>query len=122
MVTAATSFSRNGVSDWIIQRVSAVVLLAYTLFILGFLVMNPDLQYSAWRDLFSLTCVRIFSLLALLSIAAHAWIGFWSVTTDYLTTRMIGGKANVLRWLAQAACGIVLFTYVVWGIQILWGM
>ena len=29
MVTAVTSFGRSGVSDWLMQRVSAVILLAY---------------------------------------------------------------------------------------------
>ena len=33
MVTAVTSFGRSGVSDWLVQRVSAVILLAYFLFI-----------------------------------------------------------------------------------------
>ena len=28
---------------------------------------------------------------------------------------------NVLRFLAQVVCGLAMFTYVVWGIQILWG-
>ena len=29
MVTSVTSFSRNGVSDWLVQRVSAVLLGVY---------------------------------------------------------------------------------------------
>jgi succinate dehydrogenase / fumarate reductase membrane anchor subunit len=65
--------------------------------------------------------VRVFSLAALLSIAAHAWIGLWSVSTDYLTERMMGSKANILRLMFQAVVAMALFTYVVWGIQILWG-
>jgi succinate dehydrogenase / fumarate reductase membrane anchor subunit len=28
----------------------------------------------------------------------------------------------VLRFLFQAVCGLVMFIYVVWGIQILWGL
>lgn len=120
MVTAVTSFSRNGVSDWLIQRVTALVLLAYTLFIVGVVFFGPQLNYAEWKGLFGQTWVRIFSLAALLSIAAHTWIGLWSVSTDYLTERLMGTKGTVLRLLFQAFVAVVLFSYVVWGVQILW--
>jgi len=121
MVTAVTNLGRSGLSDWLIQRVTALVLLAYTLFIVGVVFFGPAMQYAEWVALFSQTWVRVFSLAALLSIAAHAWIGLWSVSTDYLTERMMGSKANVLRLMFQAVVAMALFTYVVWGIQILWG-
>lgn len=120
MVTAVTSFSRNGVSDWLIQRVTALVLLAYTLFIVGVVFFGPELNYTEWKGLFAQTWVRIFSLAALLSIVAHTWIGLWSVSTDYLTERLMGTKGTVLRLLFQAFVAVVLFSYVVWGVQILW--
>lgn len=121
MVTAVTNFGRSGLSDWLVQRVSAVVLLAYTLFIAGFVFFGPALDYATWTALFAATWMRIFSLAALLSIAAHAWIGLWSVSTDYFTERLMGPKGNVIRLVFQAVVAIVLFSYVVWGIQILWG-
>jgi succinate dehydrogenase / fumarate reductase membrane anchor subunit len=52
MVTQVANMSRNGVSDWIIQRVSALVLAAYTLLIFGFVVLNPDLDFRAWSGFF----------------------------------------------------------------------
>lgn len=121
MVTAVTNFGRSGLSDWLVQRITAIVLLAYTVFIVSVLFFGPQLGFAEWKALFAQTWVRIFSLGAVLSIAAHAWIGLWSVTTDYLTERLMGPKATVLRLLVQAFIAIVLFTYVVWGIQILWG-
>ena len=72
MVTAVTSFGRSGLSDWLIQRASAVALAAYTLFIVIYLLMNPDLTYAQWAELFSHLWVRVFTLLVLLSIVAHA--------------------------------------------------
>jgi succinate dehydrogenase / fumarate reductase membrane anchor subunit len=115
MVASVTSLGRNGLYDWLIQRVSAYILAAYTLFLLGYLVANPDLTYAQWSGLFSSTSMRIFSLLALLSIGAHAWVGLWTISTDYL-------KATGIRIVFQAVCGIAMFAYVVWGIQILWGL
>lgn len=120
MVTAVTSFGRSGLSDWLVQRASAVVLLAYTVFLGVYLLTHPDLQYEQWQALFACTLVRVFSLLALLSLIAHSWIGLWGISTDYFTDRMMGSRGNVVRWLVQAGGGLLLFTYLVWGIQVFW--
>ncbi|HQN41780.1 MAG TPA: succinate dehydrogenase, hydrophobic membrane anchor protein, partial [Pseudomonadales bacterium] len=42
MVTNVTNFGRSGLHDWLVQRLSALVLAAYTLFLLVFLLINPD--------------------------------------------------------------------------------
>lgn len=121
MVTAVTSFGRSGLYDWLIQRVSAVVMTAYLIFIVGFIATTPEVGYEQWKALYGQLWMRIFSLITLISIAAHAWIGLWAVLTDYLTNRMMGAKATVLRLVAQVVLGVVTVTYVVWGLEILWG-
>jgi len=119
MVTAVTSMGRSGLYDWLMQRATAVVLLAYFLLI-GFVLLG-GVDYPSWKALYSHTWMRIFSLLALLSLGMHAWVGLWAVFTDYLTERLLGTTGNVLRMVAQAVCAVIMFTYVVWGIPILWG-
>lgn len=122
MVTAVTTLGRNGLADWLIQRVTAIVLTAYTIFILAYILCNPDLQYAQWRELFDQTWMRAFSFVVLLSVAAHAWIGLWSVLTDYLTDRLLGPKGLVLRLLVLAIYALVTVGYLAWGIEILWGV
>lgn len=122
MVTNVTSFGRSGLYDWVIQRLTAVVLAIYFVALLGYLLINPDLTYQQWQALFATTWVRIASLLALLALCAHAWIGLWTISTDYLTADMIGAKATAVRFLFQTACVVLMFIYLVWGIQILWGI
>jgi len=119
MVTAVTSMGRSGLYDWLMQRVTAVILLAYFV-VVGFVLLG-GVDYASWKELYSQTWMRVFSLLALLSLAIHAWVGLWAVVTDYLTERLMGTTGNVLRLLVQVGCAIIMFTYVVWGIQILWG-
>ena len=122
MVTNITNLSRSGLYDWMLQRLTAIILGAYTLFLLGYLVWNPDLQFSQWSALFAENWMKIFSLLALLSILAHAWVGMWTITTDYLNERAFGSKSVLVRFPVQVVCFIALFSYVVWGVQILWGL
>ncbi|RMF17791.1 MAG: succinate dehydrogenase, hydrophobic membrane anchor protein [Gammaproteobacteria bacterium] len=115
MVNPATNYGKNGVQDWIVQRLTAVILAIYTLFIIGTLILSGDVTYAGWKALFSLTWVRVFSLMALLSVLAHAWVGLWTVSTDYI-------KPPMVRFLFQLFCGVLLFVYVVWGVEVLWGL
>ncbi len=121
MVTNVTNFSRSGLYDWMAQRVSAVVLAAYVLFLLGFVIANPGLGYAEWHSLFSNNAMRIFSLLTLLALSVHAWVGMWTISTDYLTPMALGKWATAVRFLFQAACGVAMFAFFAWGVQILWG-
>lgn len=122
MVTTVTSYGRSGLYDFVIQRLTSIILATYALFIVAFLVSTPDLTYEEWRGLFDNLWMRIFSLLALASVAAHAWIGLWGVLTDYVTERMMGKKAFVLRSFALLANAIVTIAYLIWGVDILWGL
>ncbi|WP_317933469.1 succinate dehydrogenase, hydrophobic membrane anchor protein [Halioxenophilus sp. WMMB6] len=122
MVTAVTSFGRSGLYDWLIQRVSAVVLAAYTIFLVLYVLLHPELDYGQWKSLYEQLWMRVFSLVTLVSIIVHAWIGLWSVLTDYLTARTMGAKAVVARVLLQVILGAVAVTYTVWGVEILWGL
>ena len=121
MVTNATSLSRSGLSDWLIQRVSAVVLGAYTLCLLGSFIAYPDMDYAQWRSLFDSTAMRLFSLIALLALCGHAWVGMWTVGTDDLTAAHLGKGATGVRLVYQAICVLLILVYLFWGIRIFWG-
>ena len=96
MVTSVTNLSRSGLYDWMAQRVSAVVLAAYFIFLIGYLVANPGIGYAQWHELFASNWMRIFSLLALVALGAHAWVGMWTIATDYLTPN--GCWSTPLPW------------------------
>jgi len=115
MVTSVTNLSRSGLSDWVLQRVSAVILATYAVFIVGYLLCTPELTFGQWKELFSMTSVRIYTLLAVLAMVAHAWVGLWTIATDYI-------KPALIRFLFNAGVIGTLFVLVVWSIEILWGL
>ena len=121
MVTQATAFSRNGVTDWLIQRVSALVLAMYTLCVVGFVALNPGLDFAAWYDFFSHPAMEVFTMFALISTCAHAWIGMWTIGSDYLRPHLMGSVANSLRFIYQIGCVLVTIAYLLWGVNIIWG-
>ena len=122
MMAFLARFTHTGPSDWIIQRITSVLMLAYTIFLVGYVLANPELTYGQWSDLNSLLSMRLFTLVTISAVAYHAWIGMWCVLTDYVTVRLIGPKANGLRKVLQSGLGFILLLYVVWTIKILWGL
>ena len=119
MVTQLISFSRNGLSDWLIQRVSSLILLAYFLFI-GIQIGN-GIDYTSWRELHDSTAMKVFTLFAVGAYVSHAWIGLWTVFTDYLTEYMLGPIGNVVRPALQGLVVLALLVYAIWVIQVIWG-
>ena len=122
MITNVTSFGRSGLSDWLLQRVTAIVMAAYVVFVTFYLLANPDLQYEQWLALNGNLCMKAFNVLTVLSIAIHAWIGLWAVLTDYVTVRLLGPKATLLRILLQLGMIAVTLVYVIWALEIVWGI
>lgn len=122
MVTTVTSFGRSGLSDWLLQRITAVVITAYVICQVGYILSSSDLNYMQWKEFHSSLPMRMFSLLAVLSVAIHAWIGLWAVLTDYVTVRLLGPKATALRLIFQLGMIGVTLLYVIWAIDILWGI
>lgn len=114
MVKVAGTFGRSGVHDYILIRASALIMLAYTLYLIGFVAFN-DIDYASWRGFFSLTLTKVFTLFALIAMLVHAWIGLWQVLTDYI-------KCTMLRGALQFLLTSVAFIYVIAGFVILWSV
>ena len=121
MVMNVTNLGRSGLSDWIVQRFSAIILAAYSLCMLASFVMNPDMDFETWSSIFDNNAMRLFSLITLLALCAHAWIGMWTISTDYMTSLQLGKSATFFRIMFQAGCVLLIAVYLLWGIQIFWG-
>ncbi|WP_375322033.1 succinate dehydrogenase, hydrophobic membrane anchor protein [Aliivibrio logei] len=115
MVANVSSFGRNGVHDFILIRASAIILTLYTLYIVGFCAFGPELTYLSWTNFFGGLFTKVFTMLALLSILIHAWVGLWQVLTDYI-------KPMLLRALLQLGLVSVLLGYFFSGLVIVWGV
>ncbi len=115
MVNRVVTGAHYGLRDWLVQRVTAVVMAAFTLFVAAYLLMQPSFGYDTWIELFSGNVMRSFSLLFLLSLFYHAWIGMRDIVMDYV-------KPAGIRLLIHVLVILALVVYVIWSIQILWGL
>lgn len=111
-IKSATGLTGSGSRDWILQRISAVVLAVYSVVMVGFFLFN-DVNFESWQGFMLSLPMKLFSLVAILSLAFHAWVGMWTVLTDYV-------KSSGLRLVIQSLVIIAVLVYLFWGVMIFW--
>ena len=121
MVAQAGSLTGNGLFDFILQRLTAYFLILYIGFVVFFLVFTGG-SYQQFIALFAHSLFKWMTLLAVVSVAAHAWIGTWIIGTDYIRPLGFGRFATPLRALYHLGCISLNVIYVAWCIHIIWGV
>lgn len=103
-----------GVRDWLAQRVTSLVMLAYTLLVLGIVLWNGGLDHASWQALFASGPFRIATFLFMTALLLHAWVGVRNILMDYV-------KPLSVRLALQIVTLCALVAYAGWTFQILWG-
>jgi succinate dehydrogenase / fumarate reductase membrane anchor subunit len=114
VVKRVVTGAHYGLRDWLIQRITAVVMSLYIVVLAAYVLMQPYLDYDVWTAVFSSQLVRTFSLLFFLSLFYHAWVGIRDIVMDYV-------KPVSARLIIHVLVILVLILYVIWSVQILWG-
>lgn len=113
MVKNLYSFSGNGLKDWVWQRASAAFMFIY-FSLLVILFLYKGLSVEIIKVIFKNNIIKISSVIFLLLYSVHAWIGMWTIGTDYLNNTVVRNVYNLL-----------VFTYIisvlVWGLFIVIG-
>lgn len=80
----------KGSTIWYLQRCSSILILLYVLYVVVFIISSPPILYSDWMVFVSSYIFKITTSLAFMSILIHAFLGLWTIGTDYLTPRTLG--------------------------------
>ena len=102
--------AHNGLSDWILQRATAVILVVYTLILIANLVVVELHGFASWKGLFESLWMKALSIAASISLIYHAWVGIRELWMDYI--KPVGIKIGLqifsIFWLL--GCGIWIVT------------
>jgi succinate dehydrogenase / fumarate reductase membrane anchor subunit len=108
-----TSSSHSGLGEWLLQRITAVYLGLFIIFVgIRFLIW-PIHDHQSWQAWFTLPWVRVIWLFAFFSLLLHAWIGIRSVLMDYV-------KPFYLRLLIAVIFASGLITSGLWVVDVLY--
>ena len=122
MVVGLLSVRNRGLLDFVMQRVSAIVLGLYTFCLLGFLASHSELSQVEWVGFMRSMPMMIFSTVSLVSLCVHAWVGMWTIGTDYIRTFSFGERSTFLRQVYQAFVVALLLIYLGLGSSIIWSL
>ena len=107
--------SMIGSTLFFVQRFSAVFLLAYTIWLATFFIFNQPFEFSAWEQFTNQQTFLIFTSLVALIILLHAFIGLWTIGTDYFTQRTIGFFNLQVAQYANLIRGGYTLLFITWG-------
>ncbi len=103
----------SGLTAWLVQRLSALYLLFFSLLVGYWLISTPQLDFSTWRALFAQPVVAITSAMFILALLLHLWVGVRDVILDY------AGHFAGIRLILLALLGAWLIALGIWSTGIL---
>ncbi len=115
MVTRVVTGAHYGLKDWLVQRVSALIMATYSVLFVGAMLVCTPADYEEWRAVFSPQWMRLATLLFFLSLFWHAWIGMRDILMDYVSS-------TAARLGLQVVVILLLVAYAAWAVQILWSI
>lgn len=115
MVNRHVVGAHYGLRDWLAQRVTAVVMTVYTVLFVIVLAAMPQFDYEHWKALWTMPVMRYATVLFMLNLLFHAWVGVRNIFMDYV-------KPTGLRLTLHSIVILALIWYAVWSAQILWGI
>ena len=101
-----------GLRPWLLQRLSAVYLGVYTVYLFWHFALHAPTDFIAWQGWVASSTVSVSAALFFLALLLHVWVGLRDVLMDYVrntTWRVIG---SALLLLTLSAWGL-------WALRIL---
>lgn len=103
----------TGLRAWLVQRVTALYMLFFVIFLAAHFLIDPPQSYLAWRSWMLSPSVSSAFVVFSAALLAHVWVGIRDVILDYV--QPIGVRVLGLALLGFGLCGLGA-----WVIRILW--
>jgi succinate dehydrogenase / fumarate reductase membrane anchor subunit len=103
----------TGLRAWLVQRVTAVYMLAFIVLFLTRFAIAPPRSYDQWHEWMSGAAMIAATVLFFAALLTHAWVGLRDVVLDYV--HVVALRAVLLPLLALGL--VVLGT---WIVRIFW--
>ncbi len=103
----------SGLRAWLVQRVTAIYMLLFIVFLLGHFALNPPQSYLVWHAWVLNPLVSIAAFIFFAALLAHMWVGLRDVILDYVNPLAVRFGALVLLGVGLTGLGA-------WIIRILW--
>lgn len=108
-----TTGAHYGLRDWMVQRITAVIMAVYAIIIVVALFNGIASSYERWQAFFNAALIRYATFLFGMSLCYHAWIGIRDIWMDYIKPVWVRVTLHSITLLALLGCAA-------WILDILW--
>lgn len=102
----------TGLRAWLLQRMTAVYMIAFIVFMLAQFAADSPHSYESWRSWVMRSDVAIATFVFFTALLLHAWIGIRDVVLDYL-------QPMIVRVPVLAIAGFGLLAMEAWILRVL---
>ncbi len=103
-----------GLRDWLVQRMTAVLMVLYTLvLLLNVVTTRGPIGYETWAGIFASQWMKTLTFAVIVALIWHAWVGMREIWMDYI-------KPVWLRLSLETITIVWLVGCAGWAIQVLW--
>ena len=105
----------TGLRAWLVQRITAVYLAVFLLYLVAYFALKLPASYDDWRAWVGHDGVSVAIALFFVALLLHAWIGIRDVVLDYVHNLP-------LRLAVLVSVGLALVAQGLWVLHILYGV
>ncbi len=109
------SLSMTGLRAWFVQRVTAVYLGLFVLYLLVHFALAPPNSFEEWHDWMRQPGVLVSWALLFVALLMHAWIGARDVVLDYV-------YSTPVRLVVLVMLAVFLVAQGFWALHVLFGV
>ncbi len=102
-----------GMRDWLMQRISAVIMLVFTLVLIAASFASSAKGYVWWAGLMAHPLMQAMAMVTFIALAWHAWVGMRDIWMDYVKHAGLRLALHVLTIVWMLGC-------VTYAIRALW--
>jgi succinate dehydrogenase / fumarate reductase membrane anchor subunit len=103
----------TGLRAWTWQRITAVYLLLYVLYVGVSLPARVPMSYEEWHGWLMSPAMNAATVLFFVMLLVHLWVGVRNVLMDYI-------HPHGLRTTLLALLGVAVLIHGIWVLRILW--
>ena len=102
----AVSRRPHGLHAWLLQRLSAVYLAGFIVYLAVHFMLQGEHSYPQWRAWLTHPAMSIAGAGFVLAIMVHAWVGLRDIILDYIPVLGVRLLLLALAVLILAGCGL----------------
>lgn len=102
----------EGLRPWILQRITAVYMALYLLYLVIFWSLEPAFTFQVWKHWIINDLNQILLAIFYLSLVMHSWVGIRDILLDYI-------KPLFLRLVLFCLVALFLLGSILWLFKIL---